>query len=48
MTRCAICRRLIDVVSSHYVLERGHARRSDIHLCSLRCLAAATDPQEPR
>ena len=48
MTRCSICAAPIDGTASHYVLERGHTRRSDVHLCSLRCLAAATDPQESR
>lgn len=46
MTRCSICAAPIDGNASHYVLERGNRRRSDVHLCSLQCLAAASDREQ--
>ena len=50
MTRCSICAAPID--RTHHVLERGGRdpdgtiRRRDVHLCSIRCVYAATHPAD--
>lgn len=49
---CSECRQPID--RTHHVLERGgrnpdgSARRRDVHLCSIRCVYAATHPTDHR